>query len=107
MKDFGTETNVFLLDTSELDMTKTMDRGLRGREFGGLPSIGELEAWFIFECPVAIELVGVGKVIEAACEEFKAEYDIMEALLMLIISKLKYSKNRKSGALFESLSGKE
>lgn len=104
MKEFGTETNVFLLDTSELDLTQA--NGLKGREHGGLPSIGEIEAWFIFECPVAIELVGVDKVIEAACEEFGVEQDVMEALMLLIIAKLRYSKTRKQGALFESLIGK-
>ncbi len=104
MKEFGTETNVFLLDTSELDLAQA--KGLKGKEHSGLPSIGEIEAWFIFECPVAIELVGVDKVIEAACEEFGYEQDVMEALMMLIISKLRYSKTRKQGALFESLIGK-
>lgn len=80
MKEFGTETNVFLLDTSELDLTQAKGlKGLKGKEYGGLPSIGEIEAWFIFECPVAIELVGVDKVIEAACEEFSVGQDVMEA----------------------------
>lgn len=101
----GNKTNVFLLDTSELDLTQA--KGLKGKEFGDLPSIGELEAWFIFECPVAIEHVGVDKVIEAACEEFNLGSDVLEALLMLIIAKLRYSKTKKHGALFESLTGKE
>lgn len=100
----GNETNVFLLDTSEFDIAQS--KGLKGKEFGSLPSIGEIEAWFIFECPVAIEMVGVDKVIEAACEEFGLEQYVMEPLLMLIISKLKYSKNKKYGAVFESLVGK-
>ncbi|GAH27404.1 unnamed protein product, partial [marine sediment metagenome] len=53
----GNETNVFLLDTCELDLSQS--KGLRGKEFGNLPSIGEIEAWFIFDCPVVIEMVGV------------------------------------------------
>jgi len=105
MREFGNETNIFLLDTSELDLAQA--KGLKGKEFESLPSIGEIEAWFIFECPVAIELSGVDKVIEAGCEEFGVGHDVMEPLLMLIISKLRYSKTKKRGALFESLTGKE
>lgn len=104
VRDFGKETNIFLLDTSELDLSLTdgRRRGLKGVEYGSLPSIGELEAWFIFECPVAIEQSGIDEVMNSASEEFGVGRDIIEPLMMLIISGLK-NDSEKRKVLFKSI----
>lgn len=107
VRDFGKETNVFLLDTSELDLNATgKEKGLRGIEHNALPSIGEIEAWFLFECPFAIEQVGLDKIIDTASEEFNIQRDVMEPLMMLIVSGLKHNPEGRN-SLFKSLSGKE
>ena len=102
-RDFGNGTNVFLLDTSQLDLNT--NKGLKGKEYNELPSIGELEAWFIFECPIVIEKHGLDAVIDSACEAFNIERDIMEPLILLIIAGIK--NNPEPRSLFKSLSGKK
>jgi len=104
VRDFGTQTNVYLLDTSELDLSQAT--GLKGKEYNSLPSIGELECWFIFECPVAIEKHGLDAVIDASSEAFKIARDVMEPLILILIAGLKYNPDGK-GFLFQSLSGKK
>lgn len=103
-KDFGAETNVFLLDTSELDLKNS--KGLKGKEYNVLPSIGELEAWFIFECPHAIEQVGLDPVIDSACEAFGIERDVIEPLVLLLINRLKNTvvkQNTVVNTLFKTI----
>jgi hypothetical protein len=101
-------TNVFLLDTSELDLNKTDGRpsGLKGQEYADLPSFGEVEAWFLFECPVSIEYHGIDAVKEAACEAFDLPLDVMEPLVYLVVHKLQASPDpNQINPMFRSLVG--
>jgi len=98
-------TNVFLLDTSELDLNaKGRPRGLKGQEYTDLPSFGEVEAWFLFECPVSIEYQGLDAVKEAACDSFNLPMDVMEPLVYLVVHKLQTNPDLKN-PMFRSLVG--
>jgi len=99
-------TNVFLLDTSELDFSSSKGRptGLKGREYADLPSFGEVEAWYLFECPVSIEHQGLDAVKEAACESFDLPMDVIEPVLYLVVHKLQANPDVRN-PMFKSLVG--
>ena len=101
-------TNVFLLDTSELNLNADgRPNGLKGQEYSDLPSFGEVEAWFTFECPVSIEHQGIDAVKEAACDAFNLSMDVMEPLVYLLVHKLQSAPKNPDlkNPLFRSLVG--